>query len=249
VPYSRGVRRQRLGGTEVSEVVFAPGRRLSWHFHPHSCLAVVAKGAVRKRFARVEEDAVDGTVVVLPAEERHEDLFGREGARIVVLESAREPGPLRCFRSWKASVLAHSISRELARPDAYTMLALEGLALELMATVARQREAGNREPRLDAVQEMLVQDLSSPPSLSWIAHEIGIHPSHLARVFRAQFGQSIGEYGRRLRLEWAAQLLACSEERLASVAARAGFADQSHLTREFKRRYGVTPGRDRLAHR
>jgi hypothetical protein len=90
------------------------------------------------------------------------------------------------------------------------MLALEGLALELTATVARQRHAGNREPRLDAVRDMLVRELSSPPSLSEVAR---------------------------------------SDEGLASVAARAGFADQSHLTREFKRRYGVTPGRYRRAHR
>jgi AraC family transcriptional regulator len=146
-------------------------------------------------------------------------------------------------------VLAHHISRELAQPDAYTALALEGLALVLAATVARQPDIEHREPRLDAVREMLAQDLSSPPSLSQIAHEIGVHPSHLARMFRARYGESIGEQGRRLRLEWAAERLVRSEEGLASIATRAGFADQSHLTREFKRRFGVTPGLYRLAHR
>jgi AraC family transcriptional regulator len=241
--------RQRAGDSELSEVVFAPGYRLSWHFHPRSCLAVVIEGAVRKRFPRIEEDAVDGMVVEMPAEERHEDLFGRDGARLVVLESESAPGTLRCFRDWRATVLAHSVSRELARPDTYTPLALEGLALELRAVAARQRETGRREPRLDAVREMLAEDLSSPPRLSQIAREVGLHPSHLARVFRARYGESIGEQGRRLRLEWAAQRLASSDEGLASIAARAGFADQSHLTREFKRRYGVTPGRFRSAHR
>jgi AraC-like DNA-binding protein len=141
------------------------------------------------------------------------------------------------------------VSRELARPDAYTPLALEGLTLELRAAVARQRDAAHREPRLDSVRDMLMQDFSSPPSLSKIASEIGLHPSHLARVFRANYGESIGEHGRRLRLEWAAQRLVGSDEGLASIATRAGFADQSHLTREFKRRFGVTPGRYRLAHR
>jgi AraC family transcriptional regulator len=242
-------RRQRVGDAEISEVVFAPGCRLTWHSHPHTCLAVVTTGGVRKTFARIEEDAVDGTVVEMPAEEPHEDLFGRDGARIVVVESDGEPGTLRCFRDWNATVLAYRISRELARPDAFTPLALEGLALELKATVARQRDAGRRDPRLDAVREMLSADLSSPPSLSKIAFEIGLHPSHLARMYRARYGESIGEHGRRLRLEWAAQRLVRTDEEIASIAARAGFADQSHLTREFKRRYGVTPGRFRLAHR
>ena len=241
--------RRRVGASEISEVVFAPGRRLTWHFHPHTCLAVVIAGSVRKRFPRLEEDATDGTVIEMPAEERHEDLFGREGARIVVLESDDRPGTLRCFRDWKMTVLAHHVSRELARPDAYTPLALEGLALELSAAVARERHGGRHEPRLDAVREILLEDLSSPPSLSRIAREIGLHPSHLARLFRAHYGESIGEYGRRLRLEWVAYLLERSEEELASIANRAGFSDQSHLTREFKRHYGVTPGRYRVAHR
>jgi AraC family transcriptional regulator len=242
-------RRQRVGDSELSEVVFAPEVRLTWHGHPHTCLAVVTNGGVRKTFSGLEEDAVDGTVVEMPAEERHQDLFGRDGATIVVLESDGEPGTLRCFRDWKATMLAHSVSRELAEPDAYSHLALEGLALELKATVARQRDTVGRHPRLDTVREMLAQDHSSPPSLARIAGEVGLHPSHLARMFRARFGESIGEYGRRLRLEWAAQRLVGSDEALASIAARAGFADQSHLTRAFKRRFGVTPGRYRLAHR
>ena len=242
-------RRQRVGDFEISEVVFAPHRRLAWHFHPHSCLAVVTIGGVRKTFAKAEEDAIDGTVVEMPAEELHEDLFGREGARIVVVESETDPGTLRCFRDWRAMMLAHCVSRELARPDAYTPLALEGLALELRATVGRNRETGHREPRLDAVRDMLAQDLSYPPTLSQIAREVGLHPSHLARTFRARYGESIGEQGRRLRLEWSANLLTSSDEPLASIAARAGFADQSHFTRAFKHRFGLTPGRYRLAHR
>lgn len=242
-------RRERAGRFELSEVVFAPGRRLFWHSHPHSCLAVVIEGAVRKRFTNVEEDAKDGMVVEMPAEEPHEDLFGRTGARIVVVESDEASGTLRCFRDWGATLLAHRVSHELALPDAYTPLALEGLALELTALVGRQRDIDYGGPRLDAVREMLLQEPSSPPSLSRIAAEIGLHPSHLARSFRARYGESVGEYGRRLRLEWTAQRLVGSDEALASIAARAGFADQSHFTREFKRQFGLTPGRYRLAHR
>jgi AraC family transcriptional regulator len=242
-------RRERIGASEISEVVFAPDVRLSWHHHPRSCLAVVIEGAIRKVFPRGEEDAVDGTVIEMPAQERHEDLFGRQGARIVVIESEPRSGPVRCFRDWKMTMLAHDVSRELAHPDAYTRLSLEGLALELAATVARLRDRPRREPRLVLVDEMLAARIAYPPSLAEIAREVGVHPSHLARTFRAQYGESIGERGRRLRLGWAAQRVARSEESLAEIAARAGFSDQSHFTREFKRHFGVTPGRYRLAHR
>ena len=146
-------------------------------------------------------------------------------------------------------MLAHDVSRELAHPDAFTQLALEGLALELAATVARGREAVHHEPRLALVRAMLADRLADPPSLEEIASEVGLHPSHLARTFRAHVGESIGEHGRRLRLEWAAERLVCSDEGLAEIAGRAGFSDQSHFTREFKRRFGITPGRYRLANR
>jgi AraC family transcriptional regulator len=65
---------------------------------------------------------------------------------------------------------------------------------------------------------------------------------HLARAFRTRYGVSVGEYGRRLRLEWAAAEVARSDTPLALIAARAGFADQSHFTRVFKQHIGATPG-------
>ena len=52
---------------------------------------------------------------------------------------------------------------------------------------------------------------------------------------------TLGSYVRNLRLEWVAARLLSSEEPLASLALAAGFADQSHLTRAFKRYSGLTP--------
>src|SRR5256885_155059 len=73
----------------------------------------------------------------------------------------------------------------------------------------------------------------------------GAHPASLARAFRAHYGLSVGEYGRRLRLAGAAAELAGSETPLAEIAANAGFADQSHFTRVFRRHVGTTPARYR----
>jgi AraC family transcriptional regulator len=72
-----------------------------------------------------------------------------------------------------------------------------------------------------------------------------VHPVYLARSFRERYGVSVGEYVRRLRLDWAAAQLSATETPVATVAAEAGFADQSHFTRAFKRHMGLTPGRYR----
>ncbi|HMB89928.1 MAG TPA: helix-turn-helix transcriptional regulator, partial [Rhodothermales bacterium] len=76
---------------------------------------------------------------------------------------------------------------------------------------------------------------------------VDMHPVHLTRVFRTYYRVSIGTFLRRLRLDWAASQLATAPDSLADIALQAGFADQSHFTRAFKKYTGVTPGHYRRA--
>jgi transcriptional regulator GlxA family with amidase domain len=55
----------------------------------------------------------------------------------------------------------------------------------------------------------------------------------------------MGTFFRRQRLERCRNLIADGHTNLAEVASAAGFADQSHFTREYKRAFGTTPGRER----
>jgi AraC family transcriptional regulator len=216
-------------------------------------MAVVLEGRVRKRFGAGYEDVSDGTLVVMPHEERHEDLFGREGARIVVVETDVDVGRVACFRDWSATLIAVRIARELAAPDVFTPLALEGLSLELSAVAARGatvRSTGRRNERwLEEVRAVLVERFRDPPTAAELADVVGVHPSHLARVFRSRYGDSLGGYARRLRLEWAADRLARSDQALVCLARDAGFVDQSHFTHAFRREFGLTPARYRRLHR
>jgi AraC-like DNA-binding protein len=66
------------------------------------------------------------------------------------------------------------------------------------------------------------------------------------RAFSAVFGMAPSDYQRQLRVRAARRLLA-SGIAPAVAAAEAGFADQAHLTRWFRRYYGVTPGAYRAA--
>jgi AraC family transcriptional regulator len=84
--------------------------------------------------------------------------------------------------------------------------------------------------------------------IATIAAEVGVHPVHLARAFRARYGTSPGAYLRRLRLEAAMAELAGSDP-LARIAHRAGFSDQSHFTRAFKAAFGTAPGQWRAIRR
>ena len=87
-----------------------------------------------------------------------------------------------------------------------------------------------------------VDSCTDTAGLGDLAREAGVHPMHLTRAFRAHFGCSVGDYQLRLRLDRARVMLLRTDLAIASVAAETGFADQSHLSRHFTRRYGVTPG-------
>jgi AraC family transcriptional regulator len=78
--------------------------------------------------------------------------------------------------------------------------------------------------------------------LAEIAAEVGVHPVHLASTFRRYFHHTMGDYQRQLRVEFACRQLASGCASLGEIALAAGFADQSHFVRVFKRHLGITPG-------
>lgn len=242
-------RRVRVGSLTVSRVDFAAGRRLTWHAHPHACIAVVLDGDVRKRFARQRADADKGTVVSMPPDEAHEDRFGRNGSSIVVVESENGVERVSWLREWQALLIGLRIAHELALADEFSPLAVEGLALELSAVAARASSPSPTERWLREAREIVGERARTIPTAAEIAAQVGVHPARLARGFRAHYRESLGGCARRLRLEWAAEQLVRSDVELVALAAESGFVDQSHFTRAFRNHFGITPARYRAAFR
>jgi AraC family transcriptional regulator len=79
--------------------------------------------------------------------------------------------------------------------------------------------------------------------LNDIAEAVHLSPFHVARLFKQALGVSPHQYLIQVRVNSARSLLSAGsgERSLAEVASAVGFADQSHLTRHFKRLLGVTP--------
>src|SRR5262249_9386728 len=102
---------------------------------------------------------------------------------------------------------------------------------------------------LDRVHEVLRVRFAGSLSLGEIAASVGISADHLARSFRRCHGCTVGEYVRRLRVEFACRQLVASEVPLVQLALDAGFTDQSHFTRTFKHHTGMTPAAFRNLHR
>lgn len=238
----------------VASMRFPAGLQLPEHSHPDTNIAVLLAGGWFAGSGPHERDAFAPTVLVEPAGEVHANRFGT--VETVVLSLSLEAERLgsvvgdatRRFlhvRDPYIELLARRAANELEEPDDVTPLAVEAAALELVARVARSVGLERHPSWLGKARAVLHDRYADSLTVSEIADAIGIEPERLARGFRRAYGEPLGTYLRRIRVNAAARLLATTEEPISQVAGEVGFADQAHLTRWFGRYLETTPGRYR----
>lgn len=255
---SEGPARTRaiVGPFEVTRLVFPPSFRHGLFEPERGYMVVVLEGAVSKTFAGETATLSRDSVATLPQGATHSSTFAPRGAQVVAVrpaegESSAAFGSLlsrrRHARVAASTALGWRMAVELTARDAVSSLALEGLVLQLLATAGRVSHDPPRDSGgwLHAARDLLHERMPDHPSLTELAAAVGRHPTHVARAFRREYGVTVAEYARTLRLEWAQAQLALEDSSLARIATEAGFADQSHFTRAFRRHTGLTPGRYR----
>jgi AraC family transcriptional regulator len=249
-------KRLEVAGLTFAESVYSAGLRIPPHEHANAFFCFVVEGRYEEVYGGKSRTGSTSTLAFHPAGERHSNHWCGEGGRAFHIDisqkrarSIREHGPVldapADFRGGEAPWLAGRLYREYRRPDGASPLALEGLALEILAEASRQVVlAPERTPPrwLRRARELLHDRFSEDLSFDEIATEVGVHPVHLARTFRRHFGCTQGEYVRKLRVEFACQRLATTDTPLVEIALAAGFSDQSHFTKTFRHRTRMTPG-------
>jgi AraC family transcriptional regulator len=261
--YGETERHWSVGGFFLAESVYAPGYRIPAHAHESPFFYLVLEGSSTETSARRTATCAPSTLIFHPAGEAHANHWHEAGGRCLHIEvpaarvaQVEQHAPFLAgaveFHGGRAPWLARRVYDETHANDAAAPLAMEGLILELLAEVARhpQRVGDRRAPRwLRAVDDLLHARFDESLSLNEIAAAAGVHPAHLARVFRHQHGCTIGDYVRRLRIESACRQLAGTDRPLIEIALDAGFVDQSHFTRTFRQQMRTTPGEFRAQRR
>jgi AraC family transcriptional regulator len=259
-PESTRGRRIEAGGFTVTEGVHRHGAELPWHDHATPTICFVLNGAFTELWRGGSIACTSSTLKITPAGERHWDRFNRGDVRGLLIEADQEQvaairpysavlDERESFHGGLLSTIGWRVHHEMQQMDSTAPLAIEGLLLELVATASRLRDQNGSErgrPRwLEEARDRIHGNLGSRPSLSGLAHSVGVHPVTLARAFRQTFGCTVGEYVRNLRIERAALQLAQTELSLAEIALAAGFSDQSHFSNLFRQHTGVSPSRFR----
>jgi len=91
--------------------------------------------------------------------------------------------------------------------------------------------------------EYIQDQLGTELTVSGIAQAVGLSPYHFTKLFKESTGQSPHQYVVEARVRKAKELLTTGRFTISEVAHHVGFADQSHLTRHFKRVFGLPPNK------
>ena len=202
--------------------------------------------------------ALPGEAHVLHPDETHDGAAGTPAGfryRILYLEPALVRGALGdrelpfvsepVHRLTPATRLLPSLLADIDDPIS------ELRSSEIAAGVADVLCAlcGNRRGRasidlvaVEAVREYLAANPAEHTPAPVLERIAGLDRFTIARQFRRAFGTSPDRYRTMRRLDTARAGIERGMP-LARAAAEAGFSDQSHMTRQFKRTYGMTPAR------
>jgi AraC family transcriptional regulator len=248
----------RVSDFVLTEASYDARSRLPPHAHERSYFCFVLQGVYTERYARQEILCKPASVTFRTADEPHEALLHDAAARVFVVEiSPRWIETLRAdslslkgayeFCGGAAPRLCARLNREFHKTDTAAKLAIEGLAIELLADASRQPTAKVQTPPpwLKQAREMIIEHFPETLQLTQIAAAVGVHPVYLATAFREKFGVTIGEFVRKLRIEHACDELVKGDLPLAAIALQAGFVDQSHFSKLFKLYAGTTPAKYR----
>jgi AraC family transcriptional regulator len=245
---------RRVGGLLLAEVRYEAGQRIHRHVHPHARFVLVLRGTITEQRGGRPETSGPSTLLFRSANEPHSYAIGDAGAVALVVDldeawlaRVRQAAPVLAgsagFRGGLVLHLAQRLYGEFRLRDEVSRLAIESLTLGVLAEASRRAAgAGDSAPRwLRQACALVESRFADPLTLGLVAARVGVHPVHLARTFRRVYRTTFGGYVRHLRIEYARRELERSSAALSEIAAAAGFCDQSHFSRSFKRLTGLTP--------
>ncbi len=239
------------GDLVINAADHAPCMIVPRHEHANAYLCAVIAGRLEVCAPRAMAcDA--GSLIAYPIGHAHSNRFDDRPGRCINIHLGSswmdEPstrawfGHCRTLPRVARSASLAKLGRALAAGDTAAPLAAACAAIDLLADAMGASARASRPKWLERIVDIIEADLAHAPALGPLSAQIGVHPAHVARLFRIAYGETIGEYVRRRRVEEADRALTGSDRPLSEIAIASGFADQSHFTRVYRRHHGISPG-------
>ena len=259
--YGDNLRSRKVASFDLSERAYPAGYSTPRHSHNRALFCFVIQGEYTETYGVRTRECRPSALLFHPAGELHAEYFHDSGGRSFIieieplwLEQVREHSGindnLADLSGRDLELLARRLYKEFLRMDEASVLIIEGLMLEIVGEAARRGPIGpvrQPPPWLRQAKELLSERFAERLTLEEVAKTVGVHPVHLAQTFHKNYHCTVGDFVRQLRIEYACRELAVSQMSIVDIALAAGFCDQSHFTRTFKRCTGVPPSQYRGA--
>jgi AraC-like DNA-binding protein len=122
-------------------------------------------------------------------------------------------------------------------------LEIEAAAVDIILQVISPPKSLPRSRHsLLAARDFVLDNYRSNVTLTDVARAVNLHPVYLGQLFTREVRQTLGDFVNDLRVRAAAEALSCGSAPLAEIAVENGFYDQSHFSRVFSRKVGISPG-------
>lgn len=254
-------RQRRWGGSfaigEGYGAYLGPSAATDWHAH-HAVQVTIALAGQHSFLlqTRLDPHVPRRHWAVVPADEPH--MY--EGAGDVVslyLDPETDVGRTlevlaRSGDADRMAALVYAVRKAIAEPDQSLSWNADGLlaaAAPAVATLKRLLGADARpistriemDSRVGAALEVLRGRQGRPVPAVLLAAQVGLSSGRLSRLFKATTGMPIRRYVLWLRLRAALGALQSGGRSLSEAAHEAGFSDAAHLTRTFRRMFGIAP--------
>ena len=95
--------------------------------------------------------------------------------------------------------------------------------------------------KIRLAKEIILKNMSEPPSLQELSEEIGLSLNKLKEGFKQLYGDTVFGYLLNHKMEEARRMLASTNYNVNEVGLRIGYSTSSHFIAAFKKKYGTTP--------
>ena len=248
-------------GLERIEAFFL-GHAYDPHRHDTYAIGYTLGGVQTFDYRGARADSLPGNVLVIHPDEVHDGRAGAETGfryRMLYIEPRLIRDALgsraKSLPFVRAAVLANSrlmsalrsvldeLDRQLEPLESdQGILAIAEALLALDPSARRWPSSATCGVSVERARQFLEENLERTVASEELEAVTGLDRYLLARHFRARLGTSPYRYLTMRRLDRVRRLIREGHP-LADAAAASGFADQSHMTRQFKRAYGLSPGR------
>jgi len=232
---------------EIERVKIPPNFEFKNHSHCNSHICIIGGGSFEEVKGKKTFECKKQSIRISKPAANHEIYFGSEGAECIIIQLNKRFANLGCFGfRFKEDSFFSSDSQNIndffntqninnTSPSGLEILLKKFLVISL-------NENELYEPDwLKEAKDIVDSNPSYSFDSSKIAEKVGVHRVHLSRSFSKYTGCTLHEYIILRKLHEAHKFLKEPDLNISAAAYEAGFSDQSHFNKIFKKYFNTNP--------